>query len=86
MSAGGFDNAYAIRELGGYISAIHIKDRVIGDGERRLGEGDVDFENVRDALAEIGYDQVLTLETPIMDDPEMEARKNLAFIKRIWGM
>ncbi|HGJ64151.1 TPA: sugar phosphate isomerase/epimerase, partial [bacterium] len=39
MTAGGFDNADAIRELGGYISAIHIKDRVIGNGGRRLGEG-----------------------------------------------
>jgi hexulose-6-phosphate isomerase len=86
MFAGGFDNADAIRELGGYISAVHIKDRVIGNGGRRLGEGDVNFENVRDALVEIGYDQVLTLETPIMDDPEMEARKNLAFVKGIWGM
>lgn len=86
MTAGGFDNADAIRELGGYISAIHIKDRVIGNGGRRLGEGDVNFEDVRDALVEIGYDQVLTLETPIMDDPEIEARKNLAFVKGIWGM
>jgi len=86
MTAGGFDNADAIRELGGYISALHIKDRVVGNGGRRLGEGDVDFVAVRDALAEMGYDQVLTLETPTMDDPEMEARKNLAFVKELWGL
>jgi sugar phosphate isomerase/epimerase len=86
MTAGGFDNADVIRELGGFISAVHIKDRVIGDGGKRLGEGDVDFEAVKDALEDIGYDQVLTLETPPLDDPEMEARKNLAFVKKIWGL
>lgn len=84
MVAGGFDNANAIRELGGFISSIHIKDRVIGDGNKQLGEGDVDFVAVKEALEDIGYNQVLTLETPIGDNAEMSARNNLAFVKKIW--
>jgi len=86
MTSEGFDNASAIRKLGGFISAVHIKDRVIKGGGVPLGEGDVDFEVVRDALADIGYDQMLTLETPSGDDPELDARKNLAFVKKVWGL
>ncbi len=84
MAGEGFDNADVIRELGGYISAIHIKDRKIGGRSTPLGEGDVDFESVRDALDDIGYNQILTLETPSGQNPELEARKNLAFIKSLW--
>jgi len=41
---------------------------------------------VRDALKDIGYDQMLILETPSGDDPELSARNNLAFVKKIWGL
>ncbi len=84
MTADGLDNAKSIRELGGYISAIHIKDRKIGGKSTPLGEGDVDFESVRNALDDIGYNQIITLETPVGQNPELEARKNLAFVKNLW--
>ena len=86
MTGDGFDNVEAISELGGFISAVHIKDRFINGKGTPLGEGDVDFDFVRDALEEIGYDQVLILETPSGQDPEVEAGKNLAFVKKIWGI
>jgi L-ribulose-5-phosphate 3-epimerase len=86
MTGDGFDNAQAVSELGGFISAVHIKDRIVNGKGTPLGEGDVDFKSVKDALEEIGYDQVLILETPSGQDPEIEARKNLAFVKKIWGL
>jgi hexulose-6-phosphate isomerase len=86
MASEGFDNASAILELGGFISAVHIKDRIINKGGVPLGEGDVNFDAVRDALKDIGYDQMLILETPSGDDPELSARNNLAFVKKIWGL
>jgi hexulose-6-phosphate isomerase len=52
--------------LGSRIKRIHIKDfkRSIGtiDGFVDLLEGDVDFEAVKKALAEIGYDGFVTAE------------------------
>ena len=55
-----------IRILGSRIKRIHIKDfkRSIGtiDGFVDLLEGDVDFEAVKKALAEIGYDGFVTAE------------------------
>ncbi len=55
-----------IRILGSRIKRIHIKDfkRSIGtiDGFVDLLEGDVDFEAVNKALAEIGYDGFVTAE------------------------
>jgi len=86
MTSEGFDNASVIRELGGFISAVHIKDRVVNGGGVPLGEGNVDFESVRVSLEDIGYDQVLTLETPSGDNPELDARKNLAFVKKVWNL
>jgi len=55
-----------IRILGSRIKRIHIKDfkRSIGtiDGFVDLLEGDVDFEAVKKALTEIGYDGFVTAE------------------------
>jgi len=55
-----------IRILGPRIKRIHIKDfkRSIGtiDGFVDLLEGDVDFEAIKKALAEIGYDGFVTAE------------------------
>lgn len=86
MRADGFDNASALRDLGDLVAVIHIKDRVSGGANVPLGEGDVNFEAVRDALKDIGYNHALILETPSGKDPEAEARNNLAFVKKIWNI
>ncbi len=85
MRGAGFDNASVLRELGELVAAVHIKDRPLGGPNVPLGEGDVDFESVRDALKEIGYDRSLILETPAGQNPEVEAKRNLSFVKSIWG-
>ena len=86
MKAGGFDNATTLRELGELVAAVHIKDRISGGANVALGEGDVDFEAVRDTLKDIGYDGALILETPSGQDPEAEAKQNLAFVRKVWNI
>lgn len=55
-----------IRLLGSRIKRVHIKDFKLSigtvDGFANLAEGDVDFDAVKTALAEIGYDGYLTAE------------------------
>ena len=54
-----------IRILGDRIKRVHIKDfKMVGtvEGFVDLLEGDVDFEAVKKALAEIGYDGYVTAE------------------------
>jgi sugar phosphate isomerase/epimerase len=84
----GYDAAAELRELGSHTAAIHIKDRM-AEGEdpqqhgTMLGDADVDFEAVADALAEIGYDGWLILETPSPGDTQENAAENLAFARRV---
>ena len=55
-----------IRILGKRIKRIHIKDfkKSVGtvEGFVDLGEGDVDFEAIKEALKEVGYDGYVTAE------------------------
>ena len=56
-----------IRTLGPRVATVHLKDFRL-DGERgrlrwkNLGEGDVDWPEVRKALADIGYEGWMTTE------------------------
>ena len=52
------------RALGSLIRRVHLKDTRERRGDCRLGEGRVDFAACAQALAEIGYDGWLVLETP----------------------
>jgi hexulose-6-phosphate isomerase len=57
-----------IRELGKRIVKVHVKD--YGQARRfdyRLGEGDVDWQAVRQALLDAGYDGWITAEVPRKD-------------------
>lgn len=42
----GYNPIEEFEEYGGYISDLHIKDRVLGGGSVRLGTGNADFETV----------------------------------------
>ena len=75
----GYDVPAEIRQLGHQIGMIHMKDT----DQKMLGEGNVDFKGVSDAMRDIGYDGYLILETPPGDDPKANAAKNLTFIKKL---
>jgi hexulose-6-phosphate isomerase len=56
-----------IRTLGKRIVRVHLKDFTVKRGEGRfdwtnIGEGDIDWPEVRKALADIGYDGYVTTE------------------------
>ena len=73
----GMDTATEIRALGSLIRRVHVKDVRVRVGDSRLGLGRVDFGASAQALAEIGYDGWLVLETP-PGPPELVGR-DLAF-------
>lgn len=82
----GFDAAQAVRELGGRIKLVHLKD-VMESGQHRtcaLGAGCVGIEQVLQALQEIGYTGALALEHEPPDrDPRPEVKESLGKLK-IW--
>jgi sugar phosphate isomerase/epimerase len=73
----GMDPAAEVRSRGRAIVQVHVKG-VRGAG---LDAGTVDLAAVKQALADIGYDDWLLLETPAGEDPTANARKNLAVLK-----
>ena len=60
----GLDPPSEIKVLGDLIRRVHVKDMRATAGDCRPGRGRVDFAECARALAEIGYDGWLTLETP----------------------
>ena len=66
-----------IRWLGGArICEVHLKDN-----PHYLGEGQIDFTAVIDALADIGFDGWAQLETDSPVSVEADMRRNLKFIR-----
>lgn len=71
----GEDVASTIRRSADHITGIHLEDIVGGRGGKHYhripGEGDLDFEDIFDALADVGYDGFATLELyTYRDDPD----------------
>lgn len=80
----GFDAVKGVYDLGAYIRHTHAKDGIRGDGEAKLGEGDVDWREYVKALREVGYDGFLTVERERMQaPPEQEAAHALQFLRSI---
>ena len=78
----GYDVGEELRDIGGVVAHVHVKDKT-RDGESvRLGTGGSSFPDVVRALAEIGYSGAFTLETPREEDPLAAARRNLAFFRQ----
>jgi sugar phosphate isomerase/epimerase len=64
------DPAAELRALGALVRQVHVKDvRASDGGLAHPGQGDVDFAACAAALAEIGYDGWLVLETPTAPPP-----------------
>jgi sugar phosphate isomerase/epimerase len=80
----GFDDdpAEMVRKYGESMAQLHFKDQD-DDGEwAMLGQGNVDFEAVTEAVAEIDYDGWIVVETKGPEtDLFAEARKNLEFAR-----
>ena len=78
-----------IRDLGPEtVAGVHFKDVRVREGsppdcDLRLGEGDVDFRAVVQALSAVGYDGWIVLETPPGADPLASARANLQFSRSL---
>ena len=79
----GYDVPVEIRRLGERIApSIHFKD-----GDHALGEGDVDFDGVAEAMRDIQYSGWVTLETAILDDDrDASFRRNAAFVRDLFGL
>ena len=77
----GNDPIEEINLLGKHIAAVHAK----APGGTYLGEGDLDFDAVAEALKGIGYDGYIILETAATDNPAEAASKNLAFLKKLFA-
>jgi sugar phosphate isomerase/epimerase len=74
----GYDAAEAIRELGGHVAHVHLKDvKAVGEPHDtcRWGDGIVDVEACVRALRSLGYTGALTVEhEPEDHDPGEEIR------------
>jgi L-ribulose-5-phosphate 3-epimerase len=76
----GFDPIAEIRELGHSIVQMHVKE--IG---AEMGEGELDFRAILEAISQVGWDGYLVLETEAGDDPAGNAARNLAFVRGLLG-
>jgi L-ribulose-5-phosphate 3-epimerase len=75
----GFDVVEEIRWLGGArICEVHLKDN-----PHYLGEGQIDFKAVVDALSGVGFDGWAQLETDCPISVEADMRRNLKFIRGV---
>jgi len=75
----GHDPGAMIRALGTRgVKMVHAKEA----GAELLGEGDVDLQDVTDALREIGYDGWIAFETAPTSDPMAAIENNLAELRK----
>jgi sugar phosphate isomerase/epimerase len=79
MKHWGKDPVEEIMKLGKNICTFHIKDTE----NKMLGEGNVDFKGVSEAIKAICYNDYMVLETPGGNDPKASAIQNLAFTKKL---
>jgi sugar phosphate isomerase/epimerase len=77
----GLDVPSEIRALGDLVRRVHVKD-TRAPGDCRPGTGRVDFWECARALAEIGYDGWLTLETPPAPPPLIA--RDLSFTRSVF--
>lgn len=78
----GFDAGSDIRKLGHHLKHLHIKDRERGKRESvPLGRGSVDFEDVFEALDQISFDGVTTLQAWRGENYLSSARQQLLFVR-----
>jgi inosose dehydratase len=85
LAAGGGDPAALIRRYPGRVRHVHLKDLRRDPLEfLPLGEGQIDFAEVRDALVESSYDGWLVVELDSYDgDPRDAAAHSKTFLDRL---
>ena len=74
----------AIRKVASHIRHFHVEDISAQRVHHHLvpGTGAIDFAQVFEAIAAIGYDGWVTVELyPFVDDPDAAAREALAVLK-----
>ncbi|MBD3291322.1 MAG: TIM barrel protein [Armatimonadia bacterium] len=81
----GHDGPAELRQLDaeGLLTQIHIKDMTFDHRNMPLGDGDVDWDAVGEALREISYDGYLVLETPSSDEPRKDYAEWLEFTRSL---
>lgn len=91
MLARKVDPAKCLRDLGkGNVCQMHLKDcRLSREGgppdfKVALGQGNVDFQAVANAIAAVGFDDWVILETPAGEDPLASAKANLDFARQLF--
>jgi len=78
----GYDVPAEIRWLKQRIACFHFKDR-----DRYLGEGKLQFDQIAAAIKEIGYQGWIVMETASPSkDPTADAKRNAAYIRRLFGL
>jgi sugar phosphate isomerase/epimerase len=80
----GLDAPTEIRQLGELIRCVHVKDLLARKNDVHPGLGRVDFPACAAALAEIGYDGWLVLETPTGPPPVVA--RDVAFTRATFGV
>jgi sugar phosphate isomerase/epimerase len=78
----GLDSPTEIRLLGELVRRVHVKDIRVTPGDCRPGLGRVDFRECAVALAEIGYDGWVVLETAA--GPPPLAARDLSFARSVF--
>ena len=63
MHGMGYDIYKEIRQLGKHICQIHMKER-----GRLLGQGEIDFPRVKEAIDQVGYHGWLIIESATVKD------------------
>lgn len=76
----GFDAASELRRLGRSVWHLHAKDKNAAGQNVRFGTGKVEFAPVFAALAQHGFDGVVTMEATRGDDPIVTAAEHRAFL------
>ncbi|MCS5735018.1 sugar phosphate isomerase/epimerase family protein [Herbiconiux daphne] len=85
LAAGGGDPAHLIREYGDRLAHVHLKDW--NSSTKRflpLGQGELDFPGIIQAIRETGYDSWLMVELDYYDgDPADAARISRQFLEQV---
>jgi len=80
-TARGFDAPEDVRVLGPWLVGVHLKDRRRAGPSVPLGEGDVDFAAVFEALRQVGYRGPLVLQPAMRASYLEDARVQLTFVR-----
>ena len=78
----GYDHLQCLRDLADFIVHTHAKDGHRNDGERPLGQGDVDFPAYLKILVrDIGYTGALTIERETGTDPVHDIAQAVRYLR-----